>query len=110
MSAGLHLPGPAGGCWTVMSSLTKLVIFGLSQATGVQDVLGLLGGCCGQSRHAFDNVQVDLLAMPGRSGEACAIVHLMTNRVRANQLADHINARKGQAGSLWSWVPVMAWA
>jgi hypothetical protein len=110
LSACLHLPGRTGGCRIEMNSLTKLVIFGLSQATGVQDVLRLLGSCGGQSRHGFDNVQVDLLAMPGKGDEACAIVHLMTNRVRANQLADHINARQGDAGGLWSWVPVMAWA
>jgi len=100
-----------GGGWIEMNPLTKLVIFGLSQAADVQDVLGLLGGCCGPSRHAFDDAQVDLLVMPGQSGEACAIVYLATNRVRANQLADRINARRGDAGGgLWSWVPVMAWA
>lgn len=84
-----------------MLSEARILIFGLDSSDSAADVRVLLRGC--------DNVDLDLCAVPGDSGQAFAVVHLSPDRERAWRLAERIRHSRWRGRRLQTWVPAMPW-
>jgi hypothetical protein len=80
---------------------SRLLIFGLSRSTTVQDVRTLLGRC--------DQASVRIVVMPGDGDDVMGVVHLPPDWGLAHRLADQLNHRRLHGRNLQCWVPAMAW-
>lgn len=100
MSDDLHVP----------TANVSLVIFGFTADATAEDVAAVLG-CCGvRLRDVWADLAVDLVPVPGSTGQTYAHVQHLPDRLLANRLSDGVNARRFQGRHLQSWVPVMAWS
>ncbi len=91
------------------SGSTKLLIFGLPRDATAQDVRSLLGQCKRQLRQMGDQIQIDMLEVPGQNDSAFAVVHLWRDPVMAWDISSQINTRRLQGRPLQALVPSMAW-
>jgi hypothetical protein len=84
-----------------MSNPVRLIIFGLLRGTRAEDLAGLLGDCGAPGLQMVD--------LPGDSGQAFAVVHLAPDRSLATRLARRIGTRQFQGHPLQCWVTALPW-
>jgi hypothetical protein len=94
---------------TTAAGSTKLLIFGLPRNATTQDVRGLLGQCKRQLRQIGDQLQIDMLDVPGQNDSTFAVVHLWYDPIMAWDISSQINTRRLQGRPLQALVPSMAW-